>query len=213
MTTTPRWEADAQRRRLAGRERTDSSIVAICSSIAAGMPCTAARASRYLPAARVERASCTVRRPSARARCASFSSWAGTRAAVAAFSFDSSCSRSFADVRRASFGLAARQRLAVGRLPRRLLGALTGVERARESQAIVSLVHGIVRLLKGAGRVRECRRGVLFSPGRARRVDGALGAIDLFLGGLRSSLRRKTQCRAGRQRGASARKYSRDGVR
>ena len=111
------------------------------------------------------------------------------------------------------FGFAACSRLAVGGLARRFLGPLAGVERARQRQAIVALRHGVVRLLQRVGRFGELRRGVLFGAGGARGVDGALGSIDFFLRGLGAAVRRGTGNTAGRQRGASGRKYSRDGVR
>jgi hypothetical protein len=80
------------------------------------------------------------------------------------------------------FGGAAHPRLAVGGLTRRLERALVGIDCARQRQAIVALLNGLVRLLQRRGRGREGIGGVLIGAGCACRVNGTLGAIDFFLG-------------------------------
>ena len=79
------------------------------------------------------------------------------------------------------FGGAAHTHLAVGGLTRRFERALVGVDRPRQREAVVALLDRFARLLHGRGRGREGFAGVLLGAGRARCVDGALGAIDFFL--------------------------------
>lgn len=76
---------------------------------------------------------------------------------------------------------AAHANLAVGGLTRRLQCAFVGVDRPRQRQAIVALLDRLARLLHGGGRGGERFGGVLIGAGRARGLDGALGAIDFFL--------------------------------
>ena len=72
--------------------------------------------------------------------------------------------------------------LAVGCLARRLERPFVGVDGARQRQPVVALRDGFVRLLHRGGRRGERFGRVLVGAGGPRRVDGALGAIDFFLG-------------------------------
>jgi hypothetical protein len=80
------------------------------------------------------------------------------------------------------FGGAADPRLAIGGLTGRFERALVGIDRPRQREAVVALLDGFARLLHRRGRGREGLAGVLLGAGRTRCVDGALRAIDFFLG-------------------------------
>ena len=107
---------------------------------------------------------------------------AGTCAASAALSC---LERQGRGVRRAHdhLGVAARLGLAVGRQLCRVLCTFVRVDGARQRQAVIPLVDGLVRLLQRRGRCGESIGGVLFGAGRPGGVDSTLCAIDFFVGG------------------------------
>ena len=73
------------------------------------------------------------------------------------------------------------------------LGAIAGVDGAREGEAVITLVDGFVRLLQGRGGRSEGVGCVLFGAGGACGVDRLLCAIDFLLGRFRASCDRHEQ--------------------
>ena len=104
-------------------------------------------------------------------------------------------------VRDGGVSLAACARLAVGRLSRGFDRALVGIDRARQGQTVVALLHGFVSLTHGCGCRAERLRRVLLGAGGACCVDRTLGSIDFFLGRLRA--RSGEEERAERDNGAT----------
>ncbi len=118
----------------------------------------------------------------AAAVCAAFRSFAGTRDRLRRGDARLEVSQQRGGSAERGFAAAARRGLPVGSRACGFLRLLAGFDGARECQAIVALVDGGVRFLeRGSGR-RERVVRVLFGPGRTRRVNGALRAIEFFLG-------------------------------
>ena len=103
------------------------------------------------------------------------------------------------------FGLAARLRFVLGGGTRRFLRPITGVDRPRQCQPVVTLIDRFMRLLKSSGGFGIAFWRVLFGAGRLCGVDCLLRLIDFFLGRCRTGRGERDRARDRAQQGEQAR--------